>query len=400
MDYNEDSSQDEQDEQDGQPLASTRPVRDWGDDDEEWSEFMALASVKRTRKAQARQQKPFRFLDLPLELRTMVYKHCFDQMAGYYWIGELLSKKSLAEKGRRSASLNGLGKRSIDPVEAALYPPPPPPQHGVMGLPWPPRRPPPHPVNKGRSVNTRLLQTCKQVYHEGASILYGQRFKFSSLGALQFFLIRLDQRTISHLRDIELPTISEPTIFAPLVLSLLAPAINIKALRAPDVDSVTPKIGDETIGPVSWSPTMSVEDWDMLIARNMAKEVYSQMFPFLEAFLLRSASRRADHNKPGTPTAVAQLLGVLRVFEGALENGPLLPPPVRNNHIWGGYLWARTRRQTMGGWLDRREFCVRFGGSNVPAPRKDMQEVPWTAERGRAMREEMGEEILRLVREN
>lgn len=314
----------------------------------------------------ARKAKPCSFLNLSAEIRIMIYQECFDQEAGYYWI----SDKS--RRGRKLACVNGPESRKERDARGSL----------LQGTEH----------QKARSINTALLRTNKFVHNDALSTLYGHPFKFMNPLVLQLFLIGLPQETISRLQHIELSESTAHKDHMAIALAMLAPAVDIRSLRVPSLriggerpqGCKSRKQFDRNLGGKTWAHDMTVDQWDRVIALNMARKTYRHMHTFLGNFL-RSASKRRDFGQPDTMTPVAQLLSVLRVFEQGIYTGP--KNDGRSGHT-----------------LDVTEVAdgdrpVRFGRGFLPMPRSGIVDVPWSPKRRDAMRKWMAEDLVRLVTE-
>ncbi|KAJ4390088.1 hypothetical protein N0V93_007561 [Gnomoniopsis smithogilvyi] len=278
----------------------------------------------------------------PAEIRNLIYEECLDQKGGSYCIGKIKLRL-----GRMQAAANGLV------------------WHGGQNL---------KKIRVQRSINIGLLQTNKAIHTEAAPLLYRHPFKFLAVHTLQLFLLRLKPATISHLQhiDLEYQTVATVGRYLPVALALLSPAANIRFLRVPSIEGFPhgPTGFDRRLGPVPWGVDMTVADWDTLVGRNMAKEVYTYMFPFLAKFL-RNPERKEDQ---AGSSRVSQLLSTIRVFEEALLDGPQAT-----------------------GCSGLHMNCIKMGRGHVIRPSSAIVNAPWTPARREAMREAMGQEIQRLV---
>ncbi|CAN8101773.1 unnamed protein product [Discula destructiva] len=309
-------------------------------------------------------------LEFPREVRDMIYKECLQQNAGFYRVEEVDTKRGLR------AAVKGLNR--VETPSGWVYV-----------------------CRTARVINTALLRTNKQVSAEARKILYGTVFKFKDPSGLLTFLVNLTPNNVSLLRQIELDDhwkVSRPERSElSAALSMLGPAVDLQSLRVPTLDKVPPsshwkrpryEAFDTKLGPAEFNREMSVADWVILVGRNLAKEIYRQMSTFLANFV-RTAHLRKNSD-PERNNTVDQLIGVLKVFETAITRGPrhLEPPPY-------GQLPDRHCNQHK-----HNKQCVLFGRSCIPSPFPVRPKREWTRERMDAMRQAMGEEILRLVEED
>lgn len=195
------------------------------------------------------------------------------------------------------------------------------------------------------SRNLALLRASKTVYAEAGQILYGQRLAFTDLSALQDFLLALKPAQLSLLRHVGLPDVGYTTKLMPSVFSLLAGAHSLETL-IPGIENTWTAPVTLDISPHRVDDTISTPEWDALVGRHMAGEVYCRLFPYL-----RQAVPARGINK---------VMEVLSVYEEVFMMGSdryVVPPQI-----------------------------YRPVGSK------------WTKERMAAMKKVMGEEIERLVK--
>lgn len=216
-----------------------------------------------------------------------------------------------------------------------------------------PFKPPPsHPDYKQHAAfkftcNVALLRTSKAVHAEAGAIIYGQKLVFIDLTALQSFLAGLRPSQISLLRHVVLA----PNIYhsnrrydmslMPSVFALLAGADSLETLD-PDITQIfraSPRLSNPMI-----PSDIRVPDWDALVGRAMAADVYCHLFTYLR----RAVAVRG----------IDKVMEVLVVFERILRHGPV-------------YVVSSWPRSVMG--------------------------VEWTEERRAVTKKAMGEEIVRLL---
>lgn len=206
--------------------------------------------------------------------------------------------------------------------------------------------------------NLALLRTSKTIYAEAGAILYGQELVFANLIALQSFLVDLRPSQISLLRHVVLRTGHWARIdgrrdvihhFMPTVFTLLGGANSLETL-----DPGIRRLGPMRLGlykAVLLDETLSVAGWDAVVARIMATAVYYHLFTYLRP----AAAVRG----------IEKVLGVLDVFGDDFQNGP----------------------------------CPTAYIGKLYQPRHVM-DAEWTEERGAAMKQAMGEEIERLLKQD
>ncbi|PVI02056.1 hypothetical protein DM02DRAFT_670839 [Periconia macrospinosa] len=135
---------------------------------------------KRVRKPKPKApQTPFRFLDLPAEIRNMIYKRV------------LISNLGPLEFRRRFVGYHGRFQYKITRERQPL--------HGREDL-----------------FNTRILETCKQINAEASMVLYqGNEFRFKTPGHLDFFIEKWPA-AIKHIRHVrfKMETASSPVALA------------------------------------------------------------------------------------------------------------------------------------------------------------------------------------------
>lgn len=219
--------------------------------------------------------------------------------------------------------------------------------------------------------NIALLRTSKAIHAEAGAIIYGQKLVFSDLFALQSFLAGLRPSQIRLLRHVVLDTnyrshaapitdrrqrVIAPghhwhyrfntRPFMPGVFALLAGADSLENLD-PDIRHLSLESMRSNNAMLPYE-TINVIDWDSMVARTMAAEVYCVLFTYL---------RRAV-----VVRGIDKVVEVLDVFDSIFREGP---------------------------------DCIRttYQPWNVVG-------VPWTEERKAAMKMAMGEEIKRLLKED
>lgn len=202
--------------------------------------------------------------------------------------------------------------------------------------------------------NLAILRTSKKIYGEAGEILYGEPLVFTEMVALQSFLTGLSQEKISLLRHVGI----DNDVFGiydgqqdlmPSVFALLNGADNLESLRIPAIVPIkaifrTCVDGNHDIT----DDTISVACFDSVIARNLAAEVYSRIYTYLQVAV---PARGID-----------KIMEVLQAFEDIFQFG--------HSHV---------------------------GMASRPAHVADAE---WTEERKGAMKKVMGQEIERLLEAN
>lgn len=208
------------------------------------------------------------------------------------------------------------------------------------------------------SNNFAILRTCKEVSAEAVGILYGQKFSFAQIDALQAFLLGLSPATMGLLRHIDIAAyISAYTWkFLPMVFALLRPATNLEYLRVKGIMGFRQNIIEYPIRWAIGNSNMTVAAWDALVARQMAQEAYSHMFPYLQTVIRMKGAE--------------DTMKILHIFGSLFERGP---------HRDGG------------------GPNLVHGPYRVAAPNNLVLHTPESPARGAAMRAAMGEEFARLV---
>lgn len=216
----------------------------------------------------------------------------------------------------------------------------------------------PKPFNLKSYLNFKILCVSKKVNQEAMGILYGQQFNFDTATAMQNFLTHLRPDTIGLMQHINCDFRIVGGIgwrFMPAVFSLIRPATNMKSLRLLYTCHFHRRF-DRRLGPAPCDGNMTVEEWDRLVARNIAREAYTHLHPWLQAFV---RARGPGHIKE-----------VLDAFRLTISIGPHL---------------SDSRQELL-----YRDF-------QVDSPNDRVSNAPWTPERQLTMREEIPAELERLV---
>lgn len=193
--------------------------------------------------------------------------------------------------------------------------------------------------------NLALLRASKAVYAEAGQILYGQRLAFTDMSALQAFLLGLKPAQLGLLRHVGISDLRYEAHLMPSVFALLAGADSLETL-IPGIENTWSAPVSLNISPHRIDDTVSILEWDAVVGRQLAGEVYCRIFPYL-----RQAVPARGINK---------VMEVLSVFEEVFRKGS-----------------------------DR--FVISFQLQHPVGSE-------WTEERKAAMKKAMGEEIERLVK--
>ena len=262
--------------------------------------------------------------DLPSEIRNLIYEKTLTRPDRRFFIGTEHSTKLCRSRAVLGNKLSPFTRLSDDPD-----------QHAAS------------------TRNLALLRTSKAVHDEAGAILYGQKLIFTDLAALQSFLAGLRKPQIGLLRHVAITEddfnlFGPQRPFMPSVFALLAGADSLETLRVPDICRMRAAAFSCTNGLHHADHTISIADWDAVVGRNLADEVYCRLFTYLrEAVVIRG---------------IDEVMEVLDVFEVMLQYGPdRWRIPCRPMHVVG---------------------------------------VEWTAERRAAMKKAMGQEIERLIEED
>ncbi|KAF2190252.1 hypothetical protein K469DRAFT_624877 [Zopfia rhizophila CBS 207.26] len=123
-------------------------------------------------------RKIFPFLELPAEIRNMIYGYCLTDPHGVLLISATKHYRRIAERGDKyeyDRYLNSQNEKS----ESALEP---------------------------RPLVPAILAVNKQIYNEGREMLYSNEFKFGDTLALHSFVANIGPRAASLLTDLTLKT--------------------------------------------------------------------------------------------------------------------------------------------------------------------------------------------------
>ncbi|ROV96577.1 hypothetical protein VMCG_07782 [Cytospora schulzeri] len=288
------------------------------------------SGIKRTRgrrKKKKEEEKPFRFMDLPGELRNKIYKHLLCQPGDSpVFIGEVWSTE-LCRKRVVFGETNDMRLRAYKAYLSDTF------------------------------NNFAILRTCKEVSAEAKSIMYGQKFSFYQVEALQSFLLRLSPATMALLRHVDITGYINAVSwkFLPAIFSLLRPATNLDYLNVADIQDFKHNTAKRILEHPPNAATMTVEEWDALLAQQVAREVYSHMYPYLQAAIQEKGA--------------ANVMKTLHVFGDLFERGP--------------------RRSSLG---------LAYGGFlSLRSPNPVVLRATESPARGSVIRAAVGEELARLV---
>jgi len=200
-------------------------------------------------------KKIFPFLDLPGEIRNMIYKECFfdynkhdDQVFQSLWLKE----------------------RDVWHQVSRMKP-------GYWNL------------IGARQLALHLLLVCKQIYQEAVFFLYSQRFVFTTLDALYFFALNLHPRYVHFLRYIQVrsPVSRFLAHRAAIGISVLADR-GVVNLRKLDL------VCDGAFSDYAWK----YHTRGFLVANNAAEEYGADLFrdwyPWLKAAEVETNSLKDD----------------------------------------------------------------------------------------------------------
>jgi len=162
----------------------------------------------------SKKEKPFRFLDLPPELRDMIYEMALTDVNGVGIVAKTRGYRRTAGRGavyasssyRRSGRAWGRLRLKHDSKSVVLI---------------------------ETKFVTALLAVSKQINIEGINYLYGQDFVFEKTVALEQFLAIIGPQNQQRLRSVELVSWTKTGVAKPAnysALTLLAGATNLQSL--------------------------------------------------------------------------------------------------------------------------------------------------------------------------
>ncbi|KAK7732516.1 hypothetical protein SLS53_008401 [Cytospora paraplurivora] len=307
-----------------------------GEADENWRPRKKKARKSSTAKMRRNRPKKnyFPLMELPGELRNKVYEHLLCLPDNEIYIGDQWSKEASRKQaiyGCKKYAWYTSGDFSLTTYRQHL---------------------------RTTVTNFGILRTCKAVHAEAMGILYGQKFRFGDIDAMQTFLLRLSPATIARLRHVDCFRFIVQTAwkYAPAIFSLLRPATGLEYLRIEGISKFRGHF-DDKVGTEPHGHNMSVQGWDILVARNMAREVYTHMYPYMQVAVREKGA--------------AGIMKILHVFGKALDEGP-----TRGNY---------------------GTDALRYSEAQLRAPSNRIYTAPWTPARASAMRAAMGEELARLA---
>ncbi|THZ21114.1 hypothetical protein D6C89_06822 [Aureobasidium pullulans] len=168
---------------------------------------------RQAKKAEIR-DVPFPFLELPAEIRVMIYKH-------------LLVESSVELSYRTGGQGKGLSRGCLTKVPG---------KHGRAGHDSWVTFKPKHEDDKPTPLQPAILRVCKFIRAEAIPLLYDQTFYFENPLALKRFLARITPSTLSLLRKIVIRGWAERNIpcwvnALALAFAMLTTAHNLESVR-------------------------------------------------------------------------------------------------------------------------------------------------------------------------
>ncbi|ROV90427.1 hypothetical protein VSDG_08469 [Cytospora chrysosperma] len=301
------------------------------DDDDDWHPTKKAKTTSKAKGARGRLKKKkdtaFDFMDLPGELRNKIYEYLVCQPGGSVYIGEEWSS-TLCRKRVIFSQDGDMRSRTYQSYR------------------------------KETSNNFAILRTCKKVSREAAGIMYGQTFRFSQVDALQSFLLGRSPTTMGLMRRIDIAAyINNYTWkFLPLIFALLRPATGLEYLRVQAITGFRNNVFESQLHWATGNSHMTVADWDALVARQIAREAYSHMYPYLQTVIREKGAE--------------ETMKILHIFGDLFERGP---------HRYAG------------------DPAITHGSYMITAPNNAVLQAPESPARAAAMRAAVGAEIARLV---
>lgn len=217
---------------------------------------------------------PFRFKDLPEDIRVGVYKHCFDQEGGDYTVGDGYTDDGVRLRlgMYKREEIGGRTKRGLLRCRNLRIP---------------------------RQINVALLQTSRGISIEASKVLCCHPLKFVNVGAMQMFLAR-HQATVKNLRHINLHypspwdwhrsyrTWGSSSSMLMATLCMLGPAVELQTLHLPTCYGEMMGIGTPPLlilEPDKWSRQMSYHAHDMFFGLALGKLAFRWMDTLLTNFV-------------------------------------------------------------------------------------------------------------------
>lgn len=214
------------------------------------------------------------------------------------------------------------------------------------------------------SLNFAILRVSKRINTEAMSILYGQKFHFERVEAMQTFLLRVSPAAVGLLRDINCGELvsSLDRKLLPVVFTLLRPAVRLEHLRVENLAYCQCRTLTTQLPKTPGQADMTAATWDRIVAQHYAMEVYAHMYPYIEASL-------RNNGVEGT-------MQILDLFGDLFTTGP-----------------------------QARDYgLISYGSFSFKAPNNavwnESQKHDPSRKRASAIRAAMGEELARLVADN
>ncbi|KAM0716678.1 hypothetical protein Q7P37_008123 [Cladosporium fusiforme] len=160
--------------------------------------------ARHTRSRQQPEQKPFPFMELPPELRDMIYEMALTDVGGISIVAKTKAYRRDAHRGEIHDQYSSYGDDN----------------NGI--------------TPKTRSLVPNLLAVNKQIHNETVNMLYGQKFFFKDTDALHRFLAIIglrNQQRLLHLDVTNFCTGRNTRALNHCAFMSLAGATNLKTLR-------------------------------------------------------------------------------------------------------------------------------------------------------------------------
>lgn len=139
-------------------------------------------------------------------------------------------------------------------------------------------------LDRERFINPNMLLVCKQIYKEGAPLMYsGQKFHFPKLAGLQTFLLPLRPQTLDLIRWVQVDVAEKEWPLMPAMAHLFLQLRFIEHLEISGLGKTTGfrEIGRylrETDRPVCYWP-VTIESFDKIRGIKLARDTYPFMYP-------------------------------------------------------------------------------------------------------------------------